>query len=95
MIMAEVELNDEKQVLVDESLLLRLVEETDVGGEFQHKSIHHFLKQLHTMGCSWRSLWKITLFRGDSEAELDPDYAKYLDDCACGIKRDFEGDEGA
>jgi len=87
--MVEVELDDEKQVLIDENLLVRLVKETDVGGDFQHKSIHHFLKQLHTMGCSWRSLWKITLFSGDSEADLDPKYAKYLDDCACGIDADF------
>jgi hypothetical protein len=91
--MAEVELNDEKQVLVDEALLLRLVEESDTGGDFEHKGIHHFLKQLHIMGCSWRSLWKITLFRGDSEADLDSKYAKYLDDCACGIDTDFDPEE--
>lgn len=91
--MAEIELDDEKQVLIDESLLVRLVKETDIGGEFQHKSIHHFLKQLHTMGCSWRSMWKITLFNGDSEADLDSKYAKYLDDCACGIDAVFDSEE--
>jgi hypothetical protein len=87
--MAEVEISDEKQLLVDQRLLQRLVKETDAGGEFEHKGIHHFLKQMHTMGCSWRSLWKITLFTGDSEAEMDPKYAKYLDDIASGIDVDF------
>jgi|TARA_B100000282_G_C31736673_1_gene493839 hypothetical protein len=72
------EFHIDEQVLNDYLKLLR----TD--GEMNHKGIYALLSQLAMMGYLHRDSHKVVLHNNDSEADLDEDYEKYLDNKAAG-----------
>lgn len=74
-----------REFVLDEKLLDEAIALTDVDGEMAHKAIHHLLRQLLTMGLAHRDHWFVRLFNGDSDAEIDPDYAEHLDRRNCGL----------
>lgn len=67
------------EVRIDEEILNGAIDLVNIGGDLENRLIYHLLTQIAEMGHRWRSEYKITLFNGDSEAELDDEYAKYLD----------------
>ena len=83
-------MSNTREFVIDERLLNSLVEDTDVTGGMAHKSIHHFLKELRNMGLAHRDLWSVRLFNGDSDADLDPDYAEHLDRLNSGLPSTWE-----
>ena len=79
-----------REFVVEEKLLDHAIAITDVDGEMAHKAVHHLLRQLRTMGLCHRDLWSIRLFNGDSDADLDPDYAEHLDRLNSGLPSTWE-----
>jgi len=75
------EFHIDEQVLNDYLKLLR----TD--GEMNHKGIYALLSQLAMMGYLHRDSHKVVLHNNGSEADLDEDYEKYLDNKAAGRER--------
>ena len=70
------------ELRIDEELLHRCILEATVG-ESQHKGIKAILEMIAMAGYRWRTPVKVVLFNEDNEAELDDDYAEYLDEKAC------------
>jgi len=74
-----------RTLVLDQELLDDMIELTDGPGEMAHRAIHHLLRQLRSMGYAHRDVWSIRLFNGDSDADLDPDYAEHLDRLNSGL----------
>lgn len=70
------------ELRIDEELLRRCILEATVG-ESEHKGIKAILEMIAMAGYRWRTPIKVVLFNEDNEAELDDDYADYLDEKAC------------
>jgi len=83
-----------KEILLDEERLLELLSDAGPGGEIENRYLYHILKQLHTMGASFRDEWKIVMFNGDHEGELSENYAAYLDLILRNKKVTFEAESG-
>ncbi len=79
-----------KEFVLEEKLIDHAIAITDVDGEMAHKSIHHLLRQLRSMGLCHRDLWSVRLFSGDSDADLDPAYAEHLDRLNSGLPSSWE-----
>ncbi|MBT4406755.1 MAG: hypothetical protein HOC79_02655 [Euryarchaeota archaeon] len=70
------------ELRIDEELLNQCILEATVG-ESQHRGIKSILEMIAMAGYRWRTPVKVVLFNSDNEAELDDDYADYLDEKAC------------
>jgi len=70
------------ELRIDEELLNKCISEATFG-ESQHRGIKSILEMIAMAGYRWRTPVKIVLFNSDNEAELDDDYADYLDEKAC------------
>ena len=79
-------------IIIEEAVLDKYIEETNASGDSQHKGIYQFLKSIRMLGYLHREKHRIILHSGDYEASLDEDYAEYLDKRASGIKITFEKD---
>ena len=70
------------ELRIDEELLNECLEFATVG-EHQHRGIKGILEMIALAGYRWRTPFKVVLFNGDKEADLDDDYNAYLDRKAC------------
>ena len=79
-------------IIIEEAVLDKYIEETNASGDSQHKGIYQFLKSIRMLGYLHREKHRIILQSGDYEADLDDEYAKYLDKRASGINIKFNED---
>lgn len=77
---------------LDEILLNKALELTNVGGDCEHRLLYHMISQIAEMGYRWRSEYKVVLFNGENEAEFDEEYAEYLDKKAQRQDVDWNGE---
>ena len=61
------------------------IEFSSPQGEGNHRMVYHLLCMLREAGWNWRKQYSIVLYDEESEPEFDEDYAKYLDNLACGL----------
>ncbi len=77
-------------IVIEEQVLDKFIEETDQHAESQHRGIHNFLIQIRNLGYLWRGPHRIILYNGDCSGDFDESYASYLDKRASGFKLKFK-----
>ena len=76
-------------LIIEECVLDEFIKESSSKGEVPHKGIYNLLKSIRLLGYMYRETHRIVLTNTESEAELDEEYAKYLDKRASGLKVKF------
>jgi len=79
-------------IIIEEEVLDQFIKDTSLQGDWGHKGIHNLLISIRQLGYLHRNEHQIILTSGESEANLDEEYAEYLDKRASGIKVTFEKD---
>ena len=79
-------------LIIEECVLDEFIKESSSKGEVPHKGIYNLLKSIRLLGYMHRESHRIILTSAESEADLDEEYAEYLDKRASGIKVTFEKD---
>ena len=67
------------EMRIDENLLNDLIHLTTHDGQCAHRGLLNMLQMVAMMGYRHRSNYRVVLFRDDSEADFDDEYAEYLD----------------
>ncbi len=77
-------------IVIEEEVLDKFIEEVDLYGDSAHRGIHNFLIQIRDLGYLWRGPHRVILYDGDCSADSDESYALYLDKKASGFKVKFK-----
>jgi len=77
-------------IVIEEEVLDKFIEETDLYAPSGHRGVHNFLIQIRDLGYLWRDSHRIILYNEDCSADSDESYALYLDKMACGLKVKFK-----
>lgn len=77
-------------IIIEEEVLDKFIEETDLYSLSGHRGVHNFLIQIRDLGYLWRDPHRIILYNGDCSAESHESYALYLDKKASGFKVKFK-----
>ena len=77
-------------IVIEEEILDKFIEETDLDSLSGHRGVHNFLIQIRNLGYLWRDPHRIILYNEDCSADSDESYALYLDKKASGFKVKFK-----
>jgi len=77
-------------IVIEENILDKFIEETDLYAPAGHRGVHNFLIQIRDLGYLWKGSHRIILYNEDCSADSDESYALYLDKRASGLKVKFK-----